>query len=120
MRAPSDHKISTIDAVGKPLGRLASITAQKLMGKESPSYVRNKISGGRVRIINLKQAAFSGKKMRQKIYYRHTGYIGHLKEEKLAHLWKNKPQEVFRRAVCGMLPKNKLRNRMLKRLEIKV
>jgi large subunit ribosomal protein L13 len=118
MSALSDNQISTIDAAGKPLGRLASIAAQKLMGKENPFYARNKISGGRVRIINLKQAVFSGKKMRQKIYYRHTGYIGHLKEEKLAHLWKNKPQEVFRRTIYGMLPKNKLRNRMLKRLEV--
>lgn len=110
----------TIDAAGKSLGRLASVIAQKLTGKESVSYRRNIIAGSRITVINLRQVVFSGKKMRQKIYRRHTGYIGHLKEEGLANLWRRRPQEVLRRAVSGMLPKNKLRDRMLKRLKIEL
>lgn len=110
----------TINAAGKSLGRLASDTAKRLMGKNNPAYRRNLISGRRVKIVNFQQVIFSGKKMRQKVYRYHTGYIGNLKEEKLISLWKRKPTEVLRRAVSGMLPKNKLRSRMLKRLEIEL
>lgn len=116
----SSESIKSIDASGKSLGRLASEVAMHLMGKHNPAFRRNIIAGPRVRVVNLRRVRFTGRKLLQKTYYRHTGYIGHLKEEKLRMLWEKKPAEVLRRAVSGMLPKNKLRRRMLKRLEIEL
>lgn len=110
----------TIDAEGKPFGRLASDVAIKLQGKQSTAFRRNALTDFRVRVVRLRRVKFTGKKIAQKTLFRHTGYIGHLKEEKLAELWERKPEDVFRKAVAGMLPDNKLRRRMLKRLEIEV
>lgn len=109
-----------IDAAGKSFGRLASEVATILMGKRTPAYVRNVVRGPRVEVINLRQVKFTGRKFAQKVYYRHTGYIGHLREEKLRDLWERRPIEVFRKTVGGMLPKNKLRDVMLKRLDIEL
>jgi large subunit ribosomal protein L13 len=119
MKLTSDSIIS-IDATGKSLGRLASEIALKLQGKHLPGFRRNAILGPKIRVINLKRVRFTGKKFSKKIFYRHTGYIGHLRKEKLSALWEKKPQEVLRHAVKGMLPKNKLRPRMLKRLLIEL
>lgn len=107
-----------IDATSKPLGRVASEAAVILMGKRNPHYERHLISGPPVKVINVKKVALNPKKFAAKVYRHHTGYIGHLKEEKFLHLFSKDPKKVFRKVVAGMLPKNKLRPRLLKRLTI--
>lgn len=108
-----------IDATGKRLGRLASETAIILQGKKSPEYEPRLEGNDRVIIKNIGKMTVSGKKMKQKTYYRHTTQIGHLKETTLRMLWEKKgPAEVLRRSVMGMLPKNKLRIKKIKRLII--
>jgi len=111
----------TIDATEIPLGRLASKIAWLLMGKQKASYVPYKDDGSIVIIENLDKIKFTArnKKMEQKKYYRGTKRVGALKSETLRSLWERRPKEVLRRAVMGMLPKNKLRTQMIKRLEIK-
>jgi large subunit ribosomal protein L13 len=117
---PTRETIVAIDASGKSFGRLASEVAVKLRGKDAPAFSRHALTGPRVRVLNLRRVRFTGKKLSKKVVYRHTGYIGHLRKEKFAALWARKPAEVFRRTVAGMLPRNKLRPRMLKRLEIEL
>ncbi|PIS38729.1 MAG: 50S ribosomal protein L13 [Candidatus Nealsonbacteria bacterium CG08_land_8_20_14_0_20_43_11] len=112
-------KAITIDAAGKTLGRLASEVAFLLRGKNRPDFVYYKDAGETVIIKNADKIRFSGKKLEQKKYYHHTGYLGHLKAKPLAVLLAEKPEEVLRRAVYGMLPKNKLREKMIKRLLFK-
>jgi large subunit ribosomal protein L13 len=116
----SSKKIITVDAANKSFGRVASEVAKILMGKNNPLFERHNLQASpqEVRVINLRNVRFSGKKFSKKVYYRHTGYIGHLKEEKLETLWKKNPKEVFKKTVSGMLPKNKLRKKLLKRLKI--
>lgn len=109
----------TIDASGHAPGRLASEIARLLQGKHSAAYERHILNAPKITVINAAKMRFTGKKFRQKIYYRHTGYIGHLKETKLDALFRKDPALVLRRAVAGMLPKNKLRARRLKNLEIR-
>lgn len=119
MKKENNKNIVIIDAEGQSLGRLASRTAVLLQDKHKPNYAPNK-SGTTIVIINnlSKIKPFKETKLRTKIYYKHTGYIGHLKETKLSDMWKKDPVKVFKRAVRGMLPKNKLRDKRLKRLEI--
>lgn len=119
MKANRESTI-TIDASGKSFGRLASLVAVKLQGKDTAAFARNAITGPRIRITNLRQVKFTGKKIAKKVLYRHTGYIGHLREEKLSALWAKNPAEVFKRTVAGMLPKNKMRPRFLKRVGIEL
>lgn len=107
----------TIDASGKVLGRLASEIAILLRGKQKPDFVPYKDAGGFVIVKNIGKLKFTGKKMEQKKYYRHSGYLGELKEIPLKKLFKDKPEEVLKKAVYGMLPKNKLRPQMIKRLK---
>lgn len=116
-----ERKRHTIDAAKIPLGRLATKIALLLMGKQKPSYAPYKDEGDFVAIENLDKIKFSAraKKMEQKMYYRPTTRPGKLKSENLASLWDRRPKEVLRKAVLGMLPKNKLRPKMIKRLEIK-
>lgn len=114
----SEYRVVTIDARDKSFGRLASEVAVILQGKKSPAYERNRIIGPRVKVENLSGVRFTGKKMATKAYRRHTGYIGHLKEERLGYLWAKKPAAVFKKTVSGMLPRNKLRKRLLNRLEV--
>ena len=109
----------TIDATGKPLGRLAVLIANLLRGKHKPDFVPYKDTGDFVVVENIKKIRFTGKKMEKKKYYHHSGYLGGLKEEPLKKLFKNNPQEVLRRAVFGMLPKNRLRSRIIKKLKFK-
>jgi len=114
-----DRKIHKIDASGISLGRVATKIAWILMGKQKASYLPYKDEGDFVVIENLDKIKFTGNKMEQKKYYRPTTRVGALKSETLASLWKRRPKEVLRKAVLGMLPKNKLRDDMIKRLEIK-
>jgi len=111
--------IVTIDAEEQSLGRMASRIAVLLQDKHKPEYAPNKVGETVVVIENLsKIKPFKETKLKTKIYYKHTGYIGHLRETKLADMWEKDPEKVLRMAVRGMLPKNKLRDKRLKRLEI--
>ncbi len=108
-----------IDAKDQSLGRIASLIAYYLQDKHKPTYEPNKSGQTVVYVKNLKDIKFKGNKFNTKIYYKHTpGYLGHLKEETLKSLWVKDPKKVLRLAVRGMLPKNKLRDKRLKRLKI--
>jgi large subunit ribosomal protein L13 len=107
-----------IDAKNKPLGRLASQIAILLQGKNLPSYEPRKVGGNRVVVKNVEQLKVTGKKMSQKIYYRHSSKPGHLKQKKLKDAFQETPERVLSEAVRGMLPRNKLRNERLKLLII--
>ncbi len=108
-----------IDATGKRPGRLASQIAMLLIGKNKPSYTPNVDNGDKVEVTNVKGLVFSGNKAEGKVYQRHTGFLGHLKEKQAKTLQREKPAEVLRHAVSRMLPKNKLRTNRLKRLTFK-
>ena len=112
-----ERKTHTIDATNKILGRLAAQIAVLLRGKDKPDFVPHKDEGGFVAVKNAGKMRVSGKKMSQKIYYSHSGYLGGLKEMPLKKLFEKNPGEVLKKAVFGMLPKNKLRARMIKRLK---
>lgn len=107
-----------IDAKDKVLGRLASQIAQLLMGKHKPYFTRHLDCGDFVVVINAKEVKVTGRKERQKIYYRHSGYPGALKETPLWQMREKHPERVIIKAVTGMLPKNKLKDQMLVRLKV--
>jgi large subunit ribosomal protein L13 len=107
----------TIDATGKVLGRLATEIAVLLRGKHKPDFAPYKDIGDYVLVKNVEKIKLTGKKMEQKKYYRHSGYLGGLKEIPLKKLFKENSKEVLKKAVWGMLPKNKLRSKMIKRLK---
>jgi len=107
-----------LDAEGKILGRLATQVAQLLMGKSKINWVPYLDMGDYVVVINAREVAVTGKKEKQKVYYRHSGYPGGLKQETLEELRARRPQEVIRHAVLGMLPKNKLGRKMITRLYV--
>ena len=109
-----------LDAKDKKLGRVASEAASFLMGKKSPSYSRNRLSGVKVSIINCSKADINEKKKKDKIYVTYTGFRGGLFEESLGHLGDRKGySEAFRIAVYRMLPSNSLRKEMMKNLEVR-
>lgn len=112
------NKTHKINASGKILGRLASRIAILLQGKHKPDFTPNVNKGDRVIVTNTSKIRISGKKMEQKKYYRHSGYLGGLTEIKYKELFKKDPNKVLRTAVYGMLPKNKLRNKRIKRLKL--
>ncbi len=107
-----------IDLKEKILGREASKIALLLTGKSKPYFVRNLDCGDYVVVINAQQIKVTGKKESLKTYYRHSGYPGGFKAEKLSNLRKRRPGEIIKEAVKGMLPQNRLRDKMLKRLFI--
>lgn len=107
----------TIDATGKVLGRLATEIAVLLRGKNKPDFAPYKDIGDYVVVNNVEKLKFTGKKIEQKKYYHHSGYLGSLKETPMEKLFKENPSEILKRAVFGMLPKNKLRAKMIKRLK---
>lgn len=106
------------DAKGKILGRLASQIAQYLIGKDKKNFVPYLDMGDYVVVINAKKVGVTGRKEEEKIYTRYSGYPGGLKKKTLAELREKKPEEIIKRAVSGMLPKNKLRKRRMARLYI--
>lgn len=110
------HEWHLIDLKDKTLGRISTEIAHKLMGKSKPNFVRNLDCGDYVVVVNAKEVKVTGKKESDKMYYRHSGYPGGFKAESLKELRARRPEEVIRHAVKGMLPQNKLRDRMLKRL----
>jgi len=107
-----------VDVNGKILGRISSEIAKLLMGKSKPYYVRNLDCGDYIVVINASGVRVTGKKETDKKYYRHSGYPGGLKVKTFKELKDSKPEEIIRHAVKGMLPQNKLRDRMLKRLYV--
>lgn len=113
-----ERKWHLIDAKDQILGRTATKIARILSGKNKVEYVPYLDVGDHVVVINAKEVAVTGKKERQKTYYRHSGYPGGLKAETLRELRERRPEEIIRKAVRGMLPKNKLQKPMLKRLYI--
>jgi large subunit ribosomal protein L13 len=113
-----ERKYYLIDAQDKTLGRLSTLIARLLMGKDRPDYTPHVDSGAGVIVINAEKIKVSGKKPEQKTYTSYSGYPGGLKVRKLKDLLQKKPEEVIRHAVSGMLPKNKHRARRLARLKI--
>lgn len=109
------HLISTKEEV---LGRMAGKISKLLIGKSKPYFVRNLDLGDYVVVTNAALVKVTGDKQNQKVYTSYSGYPGGLKEEKFKDLLQRRPEEIIRRAVSGMLPKNKLRKRMLRRLFI--
>ena len=107
-----------IDAEGKVLGRLATEIAVLLRGKKNPKYVDFMDSGDFVVVVNAEKIKVTGKKIEQKKYYSHSGYPGGLKERTLKELLEKKPEEVIRKAVWGMIPKNKLGRSVYKKLKV--
>lgn len=107
-----------VDADGKTLGRLASRLATVLQGKHKPIYTRHIDTGDYVIVVNAKNVALTGKKPEQKIYRRHSGYIGGLKEITFNSLMEKKPEQAIYNAVKGMLPKGRLGRQMIKKLKI--
>ena len=107
-----------INAEGKVLGRLATKLANLLRGKNKPTYTPHLDTGDFVIVINAQKVVLTGKKMKDKIYYHHTGYPGGIKEMSAEKLLAKKPPEMIRVAVKGMLPKNSLGRQMLRKLKI--
>ena len=107
-----------IDASSLPLGKLAVVIADKLMGKSKVTYTPHIDNGDYVVVINAKNLVVTGEKMTQKKYYRHSGYPGGIKELKLEEVLEKDPARAIREAVKGMLPKNKLMADRMKRLRV--
>ena len=107
-----------INAEGKTLGRLGAQIAILLRGKHKTTFVPYRDEGDFVVVKNVKGMKITGNKMKKKIYYRHTGYLGHLKEIPLEKLFQKNPAEVLKKAVWGMLPKNRLRKKLIRKLKI--
>ena len=107
-----------IDATDVVLGRLASKVAHMLKGKHKPQYQPHTDEGDYIIVINAKKIKVTGNKLSDKIYYKHTGYIGNLKETPLGKMLDKKPDFVIKNAVKGMLPKNPLGRSMIKKLKI--
>ena len=113
-----EFKTYTIDATNKILGRLATEIAILLRGKNKTDFAPNRDMGDFVVVKNVNKIKVTGKKFEKKIYYHHSGYLGGLKETPFKKLFEKDPGEVLKRAVFGMLPKNKLRAKQIKRLKI--
>ena len=107
-----------LDAAGKPLGRTAVTAAKLLRGKHKPDFTPNVDCGDYVIIVNVEQAILTGKKLEQKKYQHHTGWIGNLKEVKYRTLMQTKPELAMQLAVKGMLPKNIIGKDSLTRLHV--
>jgi large subunit ribosomal protein L13 len=107
-----------VDANGQTLGRLATQIANALRGKTKPEYTPHIDTGDFVVVINAEKIAVTGNKRADKIYYRHTGYPGGIKQRTLEEQLRRRPEEVIRRAVKGMLPRNRLARKQLTKLKV--
>jgi large subunit ribosomal protein L13 len=116
--ADVDRKWYLVDAQSKVLGRLASEIANRLRGKHKAIFTPHADTGDFIVVVNADKVTMTGAKLPKKTYYRHTGYLGGLKEITAAKLFQKKPAEVLRVAVKGMLPKTSLGRRQLKKLKI--
>lgn len=107
-----------VDAEGKTLGRMATEIAMVLRGKHKPTFTPNVDTGDFVVVINPEKVLVKGRKSEQKIYYRHTGFFGGLKETSFKQMLEKKPEEIIQNAVKGMLPRNKLSSQIIKKLKV--
>jgi len=115
-----ERKWYVVDAEGKTLGRLASEVAKILRGKHKPIYTPHVDTGDYVIVVNAEKVVLTGKKLDQKMFRWHTGYIGHLKEVPYRDMMANKPVKVVESAIKGMLPHNSLGRQMGKKLKVYV
>lgn len=107
-----------VDAAGKTLGRLSTEIARRLRGKHKPVYTPHVDTGDYIVVINAEKVHVTGRKMTDKVYYHHTGYIGNMKSITLEKLLQKAPERVIETAVRGMLPKNTLGRAMFKKLKV--
>ena len=114
----NQNKWSIVDAKGAVLGRLASKIAYRLRGKHNPFFTPHVDTGDSIVIINADRIVLTGKKMKQKCYYRHSGYIGGLTTITAEKLMEKRPEDLIRFAVKGMLPKNRLGSKLIKKLKV--
>ncbi|MBI4232590.1 50S ribosomal protein L13 [Candidatus Peregrinibacteria bacterium] len=117
-QADLNRKWYIIDAKDKVLGRIATTIANKLRGKDKPSFTPHMDTGDFIVVINAEKVKLTGKKMSDKKYYRHSGYLGGLKEQTSAELIESKTNKVLELAVSGMLPKNRLRKVFMQKLKV--
>ena len=113
-----ERKWYVIDASGKTLGRVATEAAKLLRGKHKPTFTPNIDTGDHVIILNCKDVVLTGKKLDQKMYRHHSGYIGGMKETTAREMMNKKPEEVMYLAIKGMLPKNSLGRQSIKKLRV--
>ena len=113
-----ERKWYIIDASGKPLGRVATEAAKLLRGKHKPTFTPHMDVGDHVIILNCKDAVLTGKKLDQKIYRRHSGYVGGMKETVARDVMNTRPERAMMLAVKGMLPHNSLGRQMLRKLRV--
>ncbi|MBW1759742.1 MAG: 50S ribosomal protein L13 [Deltaproteobacteria bacterium] len=111
-------KWCVVDANGAVLGRLASEVASRLRGKHSPLFTPHADTGDWVIVLNAEKIVLTGNKWQQKTYYSHSGFVGGLKEIKADKLLEKSPEDIIRFAVKGMLPKNRLGEKLLKKLKV--
>ena len=116
--ATIERKWYVVDAADQTLGRLASQVASVLRGKNKPTYTPSMDTGDYVIVVNADKIKVTGKKLDQKIYYRHSDYVGGMKETTLKELLAKKPEDVINFAVKGMLPKGPLGRQMIKKLHV--
>ena len=116
--ATIERKWYVVDATDKTLGRLSSQIASVLRGKNKPTYTPSMDTGDYVIVINADKIKVTGKKMDLKIYYRHSDYVGGMKEATLKEMMAKKPEDVIKLAVKGMLPKGPLGRQMIKKLHV--
>ncbi len=113
-----EHDWCLVDATDKTLGRLATKLASRLRGKHKPEFTPHVDTGDHVVVINAEKIRVTGKKLDDKIYYHHTGYIGNLKSINLGKLLEEHPERVIQSAVKGMLPRNPLGRAMFRKLHV--
>ena len=112
------RKWYVLDAAGKPLGRVAAEAAVLLRGKHKPQFAPHTDCGDHVIIINAEKVVLTGNKLDQKMYYHHTGYVGHMKETPYGELMAKKPEFAVKKAIVGMLPKGPLGRKMATKLRV--
>jgi len=113
-----DRKWHLVDAEGVPLGRLSSAVARLLTGKHKPTYAPHVDTGDFVIVVNADKALLTGRKEEQKVYYRHSGKPGNLRQETAGELRQRRPTRLVELAVRGMLPKNRLGRKQLRKLKV--
>ena len=116
--ATIERKWYVVDATDKTLGRLSSQISSVLRGKNKPTYTPSMDTGDYVIVVNADKIKVTGKKMDQKMYYRHSDYVGGMKEATLKEMMAKKPEDVIKLAVKGMLPKGPLGRQMIKKLHV--
>lgn len=118
VKQPAQGTWYIVDAQGQTLGHIASNIAYVLRGKHKPTFSPHQLCSDQVVVVNVEKMAISPMKLRKKVYYHHTGYLGHMQTRTLEKMMQDTPERVLEIAIKGMLPSNRLRPRMLKHLHI--